>query len=158
LKSKNEGWNILLNLIGKWQGDIAEQSGIGKGTLEFKQVLKNNYIFYKNEVIFQPKNQGEEGEIHEEWGFFSIDNSDNSVKLRAFFGEGHISYYSLIDFNLEKKQFVFQTKHNENLPEKFLAKLTIELDQNNIFREKLELAPNGKEYKMCIETEWKKTS
>ena len=56
----------------------------------------------------------------------------------------------------EADMMVFESVHNENLPPKFLAKITIELHDSDALHERLDLAPKGEDFTMCIENLWQK--
>ncbi len=147
-------WNFLGNLVGTWTSNISGKAGKGKGTSVYSRVLQSNYIKVENRAEFPSQEKNPNGEIHEDWGYFSFDKVNHKGILRVFYSEGYVTKYELI--RNEPAILEFESVQQENLPRKFLAKITLHMDNESELSEKLQLAPNGKDYNICIENSWKK--
>ena len=93
-------------LIGKWAGNGAVNESKSVIYSEFNFTLNNNFIEVKNHSEFEPTEQIPEGEIHDDWGMISFDNSRKKYVFRQFHVEGFVNQYILIDSLSNETTFV----------------------------------------------------
>ena len=117
-------------------------------------VMDRNYIVAANTSTFEPQEANPEGEIHEDWAFYSYDKIRGKVVLREFHSEGFINRYSLEEWDSEARRFVFQSESIENLTAGWRARVTLTIHGENSFSETFELAAPGKEFELLIENHW----
>ncbi|MFW9854336.1 MAG: hypothetical protein ACFFFG_04720 [Candidatus Thorarchaeota archaeon] len=156
--SKESYWNVLSKLEGRWKGETDGKSGLGKGVRDFKPIIQGRFFQGKNKVVFEPQEKNPEGEVHEDWEFYSYDSNKKIGKLRVFYSEGYFTDYTLKGLSVTNKELVFLTQENENLPDGFRARITLKLLSDNHLNDKLELANPGKDFGVCIENNWYKES
>jgi len=112
-------WQSLNFLEGKWEGH-------GQGstvTQEYQFILNKKFLQMKTKAVFEPSEERPEGEIHEDMGLFSFDQSRKTFVLRGFYVEGFVNTYILDNISDNGKTLTFVTEHIENAPPGTKAKL-----------------------------------
>jgi hypothetical protein len=140
--------------LGKWESTSHGKPGKGQGNREYKYEVGTTYIMVKSESRFEPTDKNPQGEVHIDWGFISFDGFRKKFVYRQFNIEGYVNQY-VADLSTDKR-IVFETEVIENVPAGFKARNTIEILDENTFREGFELAPPGKEYTGCVYNTWKR--
>lgn len=144
----------LSYFMGHWESETSGKAGNGKGSQAFTSEMNGQYISLKNETKFEPTDKNPDGEIHIDWGMISFDSFRKKIIYRQFNIEGYVNQYVLD--NSEEGKFVFETEAIENVPAGFKARITLEIIDENTYREGFELASPGKEYSGCIYNTWKR--
>jgi hypothetical protein len=118
-EKKTDLWQPLRFLEGRWEGP-------GQGsvvTQEYRFILNQKFLQMKTKAVFEPSKERPEGEVHEDMGLFSYDQSRKTFVLREFYVEGFINTYILDDISDDRKTLTFLTEHIENAPPGTKAKL-----------------------------------
>ncbi len=118
-EKQTDVWQPLRFLEGRWEGH-----GQGSAVIqEYQFILNKKFLQMKTKAVFEPSEERPEGEIHEDTGLFSFDQSRKTFVLRGFYGEGFVNTYILDNISADGKTFTFVTEHIENAPSGTKAKL-----------------------------------
>lgn len=104
------------------------------------------YEDMKNRSVFESQERNPNGEIHEDWEFFSLDQIRKTFVLRQFHVEGFVNQYVLESLSEDGKSFVFVSEHIENIPRGFKARLTFKILSEDEFQQTFDLAGPGQEF------------
>lgn len=140
--------------IGNWQGLEKGIAGQGVGYRTYGYELGKNYIFLHNQSSFPPSEKNPKGEVHRDIGVFSFDSVSNEVIFRSFNIEGFTNIFVLDKEASTTEKLVFVTRHIENNPGSWKARLTIEKLTDTEFRESFEIATDGKNFSSWLENHW----
>lgn len=81
-------WLLLKPFVGEWKGDGGGQPGKGKYERSYQFILNKRFIEIRNKSTYEPTTQHPNGEVHEDIGYFSYDNtrhfSASSIPCREF--------------------------------------------------------------------------
>ncbi len=125
-------WEPLQFLEGIWEGQGDGMSGISTVTQEYRFILNNNFLRITTHSVFKPQEKNPKGEIHEDLGYFSYDQSRKIFVLRGFYIEGFVNQYTG-SFSEDGKTLTFVTENIENAPPGTKAKLVfIKLNENEL--------------------------
>lgn len=133
-------------LVGEWEGRGEGKSGISKVSHDFQFIMKARYLHMKTKAVFEPQDKNPEGEVHEDWGFFSYDQSRKKIVLRQFHIEGFINQYVLEEISEEEKKLVFVSELIESAPPGLEARLTFKLLNADTLEVNFELAFPGRDF------------
>lgn len=151
-------WKPFEYFIGTWEGNETGKSGMGKGRRTYRHVLDGQYILSKNTSTFEPQEKNPEGEVHEDWTFYSYDKNRRLYIIRQFNSEGFINQLMLDSLSADKRTFIFISEDSENAPPGLKARLTFNIQNENEFVETFELAFPGKEFSEWLKNHWKRIS
>ena len=143
-QEEKDTWEPIRFLLGEWRGE-------GEGSKvrhTYKFVLQDKFIHSRTRAEFEPKEGEEKGEIHEDWGFFSHDSDRDKIIFRQFLSEGFVNTYVLNPIEPGDNRLIFNSESTEGAGG-MLARLTIELLNENEYRMLLDLASPGKEFFNC---------
>ena len=141
-------WHPLKMFVGSWEGKGGGEPGKGDYARSYKFVLNKKYIEIRNKSSYPPSAQNPQGEVHEDWGFFSYDKMRKTFVLRQFHVEGFVNQYKLESISKDGKSLVFVSEAIENIPPGFRAKESYEILNDNQIQETFELAEPGKEFEV----------
>lgn len=115
-------------LAGKWEGN-GEGFGNAKSkiTAEYAWLMNKQYMEIKHRSVFEPTQQNQEGEIHEDIGIISFDKAENAVVFRQYHTEGYMNEYILNDSLSTSDVLVFETREIENFVPGGKARFTIKI-------------------------------
>ncbi len=150
-------WEPFKYFIGSWDGHETGRAGIGKGDRTYKIIMGDTYLFYKNTSAFEPQEKNPDGEVHEDWTFFSYDKFRKKYVLREFHIEGFVNQYtldSLSSLSNDNKRFVFISENVENAPEGLRGRVRVNIKNENEFVETFELAFPGKDFSLFLTNHW----
>jgi hypothetical protein len=156
-EAQTDAWEALRYFLGTWKGRETGVAGEGVGERCYALVMDRNYIVAANTSTFEPQEANPEGEVHEDWSFYSYDKLRDKVVLREFHSEGYVNRYLLKDWDPEQRRFVFGSETIENLREGWRARVTLTIRGENTFDETFELAAPGEEFKMLLENHWSRS-
>ena len=83
-------WAPLQFLVGSWNGEETGAAGIGKGDRVYEFIFGGPFLHARNTSRFPPQEKNPEGEVHEDWSFFSHDRTRDRIVLREFYIEGFV--------------------------------------------------------------------
>lgn len=141
-EKKREVWEPLQFLEGRWEGH-------GQGsvvTQEYRFVLNKKFLQMKTKANFEPSEKRPEGEIHEDMGLFSYDQSRETFVLRGFYVEGFVNTYILDNISDNGKTLTFVTEHIENAPPGTKAKLIFKIMDSDEIEQSFHVAWPGREF------------
>ena len=156
-EAQTDAWEVLRYFLGTWKGRESGVAGDGVGERCYALVMERNYIVAANTSTFEPQEANPEGEVHEDWSFYSYDKVRDKVVLREFHSEGFVNRYLLKDWDPEQRRFVFESESIENLSEGWRARVTLMIRGENTFDETFELAAPGEEYERLLENHWSRS-
>lgn len=156
-EAQTEAWEALRYFLGTWKGEETGSAGEGIGERCYATMMENNYIVAANTSTFEPQEANPEGEVHEDWAFFSYDKIRGKVVLREFHSEGFVNRYLLEEWDPEERRFVFESESIENLSAGWRARVTLTIHGENSFSETFELAAPGREYEPLFENHWNRS-
>jgi len=141
--------------IGRWAGEESGQAGIGTGEREYEFVLQGRFLQVKNRSVFKPQPDNPQGEVHEDWGFFSYDKLRGKIVLRQFHVEGYVNYYVLQE-RPANGNLVFVSESIENLPTGWRARYRFNILDRNSFEESFDLAKPGGDFERVLGNLWRR--
>ena len=146
-KERNQDvWEPFRFFVGRWEGQGEGKAGISKGKQEWQFVLRGKFLQVKNETSFEPQGKNLEGEIHEDFGFFSFDQIRRKHIFRQFHVEGFVNQYVLESMGDDNKTFIFVSEQIENIPLGWKARLSYKILNENEFQQTFDLQAPGKEF------------
>ncbi|MFC2085291.1 hypothetical protein ACFLS9_09555 [Bacteroidota bacterium] len=116
--------------------------------------MDSTYLFFKNISKFEPQENKPEGEIHQDWTFFSYDKVHKTFAVREFHSEGFVNYYLMDTVKTSDNIFVFISESSENAPPGMRARVTYVIKSENEFTETFDLAFSGKEFQEFLRNHW----
>lgn len=143
--------------IGTWQGSESGSPGNGAGYRTYESAVQDTYVLMKNQSVFAPDQEGGTREFHEDWGMYSLDQSSSKIIYRQFNSEGFVNTFETVVSQLDSV-WVFETRHIENLPAGWTARITINKINEYKFTETFELARPKQDYQQMLSNTWIKTS
>ena len=108
--AQTEAWEALRYFLGTWEGRESGVAGEGVGERCYALVMDRHYIVAANTSTFEPQAANPEGEVREEWAFYSYDKIRDRIVLREFHSEGYVNRYLLKDWNRRQRRFVFESQ------------------------------------------------
>src|SRR6187200_1319693 len=100
-------WLPLKSFVGNWKGEGGGEPGKGKYERSYQFILNKKFIEIRNKSTYEPTKQYPNGEVHEDIGYFSYDNSRKTFMLRQFHTEGFVNQFRLDNISSDKKTLVF---------------------------------------------------
>jgi len=101
--------------------------------------------------VFKPQERNPEGEIHEDLGIFSFDQSRKVFVLRSFYVEGFVNQYVFNPSSEDRDSMEFVTENVENAPPGTKAKLVFKKINDDEIEQSFHVAFPGQEYS-CFST------
>ena len=150
-----QAWKKLQSLAGEWTGSAEGTPGKYKLQRSYELILKDQFVYTKSISQFEGKG-GDDGERHEDWGFYSYDNARGTVVLRQFLGEGYINQYVLEEISDDGTSLKFVTESVENGMPGLRARVTLHLTSGHEIDEVLDLAFPGQDFALCLKTTLKR--
>lgn len=148
-KTRQDVWQPFKYFVGKWEGTGNGQPGISKTQREYRFVLNDQFLNVENRSVYEPQAKNPKGEVHEDWGMMSFDQSRKQFVLRQFHVEGFVNQYVMTDSSGEGKTIVFTTEGLENILAGYRARETYKIVGADEFVEVFELAEPGKDFELC---------
>jgi hypothetical protein len=139
-------WLLLKPFVGEWEGEGGGQPGKGKYERSYQFILNKRFIEIRNKSTYEPTTQHPKGEVHEDIGYFSYDNSRKTFMLRQFHVESFVIQYKIDSISPDKKTIVFISESIENIPTGYRAKETYRLISDNEIEETFEIAEPNKDF------------
>ncbi len=143
-------WEPLRYLEGAWVGQGDGMNGVSTVTQEYRFILNGKYLRMATKSEFKPQEKNPKGEIHEDIGFFSYDQSRKKFILRGFYIEGFVIQY-VGDVSEDGKTITFETEAIENAPPGTRAKLVYKRKSDNELEECFFVAWPDKDF-ICMTT------
>ena len=143
---KPDVWAPFKFFVGLWEGRGEGQGGVSTGVQEFRFILGGRYLHVTNEARFLPQEKNPQGEVHQDWGFFSFDRMRKKYVLRQLHVEGFVNQYVCDGPEPDGRTFVFISEAIENIPLGFRARLTYKVLNENEFQQTFDLAQSGQEF------------
>lgn len=150
-EKKQDVWEPVKFLLGKWEGQGEGKSGISKVWKEWHFILDGKFLHMKTKAVFEPQEKNPKGETHEDLGYFSYDGVGKQIVFRQFHVEGFIIQYVLESISDDGKTLTFAAEMIENGPPGLQAKLIFKTLDANTIEERFELAFPGREFD-CFNT------
>ncbi len=150
-EKKQDVWEPMKFLLGKWEGQGDGKSGISKVWKEWHLILDRKFLHMKTKAVFEPQEKNPKGEIHEDLGYFSYDGARKQIVFRQFHVEGFIIQYVFESISDDGKTLAFVAEKIENGPPGLQAKLIFKVLDANTIEERFELAFPGREFD-CFNT------
>ena len=139
-------WLPLKPFVGEWKGEGGGQPGKGKYERSYQFILNKRFIEIRNKSTYEPTTQHPKGEVHEDIGYFSYDNSRKTFMLRQFHIESFVIQYRIDSISPDKKTIVFISESIENIPTGYRVKETYRLISDNEIEETFEIAEPNKDF------------
>lgn len=83
----------------------------------------DRFIQVRNRSTYAPQEKNPKGEVHDDLGVFSFDNSRKRVVFRQFHTEGFVNQY-ILDADAKPERLVFTTEAIENIAAGWRARET----------------------------------
>jgi hypothetical protein len=154
--SKPDPWQPVRGLLGSWEGDSQGEPGAGKTERNYRFVLNDRFVRIDNKSTYAPQPKNPKGEVHEDVGFLSHDETARKLVLRQFHVEGFVSHYVLDSVSEDGRTIVFTSVAIENIPAGFRARETWRIVGADAFVETFALAEPGKEFATYSETRFRR--
>jgi len=140
---KKDIWQPLAFLEGKWQGG---QSGVSKVTQEYQFIFNRKFLQVKTRAVFEPTEKNPKGEVHEDLGIFSYDQSRKTFVFRQFHIEGFVNQYILEKKDDKTDELIFVSEHIENAPSGTKAKEVFKIISEDEIDQSFHVAWPGKDF------------
>ncbi len=150
-------WATFRFMTGEWQGDAAGASGAGRGSRTCRFILENRFLHCRSELRLVPPEQTRGAEHRLEWSFLSYDLHRRKFILREFNNEGFVNQY-VLESVIGGSHFLFVSENIENALPGFRARITLAIESEAEFSEKLELARPSQEFREIRSVRWKRKS
>ncbi len=155
-QKETDVWKPLRYFVGKWEGTGGGKFGPSTLQREYKFILQDKFLYVKNRSVSPPKENLPQGEVHEDWGFYSFDTGRKRFVLRQFHVEGYVNEFIAEPASESDKLSAFVTESIENLPPGWRARETYNIIDKNEFVEVFELAKPGEDFEVCIQNRMKR--
>ena len=139
-------WLLLKPFVGEWKGEGGGQPGKGKYERSYQFILNKRFIEIRNKSTYEPTTQHPTGEVHEDIGYFSYDNSRKTFVLRQFHVEGFVNQFRIDSISPDQKTIVLISESIENIPSGYRAKETYRIIGDDEIEETFEIAAPKKEF------------
>ncbi|UCF06016.1 MAG: hypothetical protein JSV33_03010 [bacterium] len=149
-------WQPFDYFVGTWVGHETGRPGIGKGERTYEYIMDGRYLYFRNISKFEPQEKNPEGEVHEDWTFYSYDSNRDIIVMRQFNIEGFVNRFTLDSLSTDNKVFVFVSESSENAPPGLRARMTYTIRDDDEFEEVFELAFPGGTYSVYLKNFWKR--
>jgi hypothetical protein len=151
-------WEPIRYFVGTWEGTSTGKAGEGQGERTYEFIMNSTYLHCRNSMEFEPREQNPEGEVHEDWAFFSYDQGREMLVMRQFNVEGFINQFTLDSLSSDNTTLFLNTEHSENSPPGLLARYTFEIRGEDEFVEIFEIGFAGQEYSCWMTNTWHRES
>ena len=141
-------WLTFKPFVGEWKGEGGGEPGKGKYERSYQFILNKRFIEIRNKSTYEPTTQHPNGEVHEDIGYFSYDNSRKIFMLRQFHVESFVIQYRIDSVSADKKTIVFISESIENIPSGYRAKETYRFMSDDEIEETFEIAEPNKDFAM----------
>jgi hypothetical protein len=145
-EAKPDVWAPFKFFVGHWEGRGEGQGGASTGVQEWRFILGGRYLHVTNEARFAPQDKNPQGEVHQDWGVISFDQTRKKYVFRQFHVEGFVNQYVSDGPEADGKTFVFVSEAIENIPPGFRARLTYKILNENEFQQTFDLAQSGQDF------------
>lgn len=148
--AQDDVWKPLRFLEGVWTGSGEGMSGNSTVIQEYSFILEGNFIRMKTRAEFKPQEKNPKGEIHEDIGIFSYDQSRQAFVLRGFYVEGFVNTY-IGKISEDGKTLIFESENSENAPPGTKAKLEFLIKSPSELEQRFYVAWPGQDFS-CFST------
>ena len=149
-------WAPLRRFVGEWSGTSAGEPGEGTVSRKYAFIMNGRFIHETNTSRYPPRDKDKPGEVHEHWGFFSVDKARKVLVLRQFHVEGFVNTYRLSATPEGQSSLVFDSEAFENLSPSWKARESYEFMSDDEFVETFELAPPSKPFQVYSRNHFKR--
>jgi hypothetical protein len=157
-QTETDPWKPLRVFIGKWEGEVKGEPGIGKAEREYSFVLDERFIHIVNRSSYLPQEKNPKGEKHEDIGFFSYDKSAKKFSLRQFHIEGFVNQFKTESISKDGRTIVLVSTAIENIAPGWRARETYRILSDNEFVETFALAEPNHDFNIYSETHFRRAS
>lgn len=140
---KEDIWEAFRILEGKW---IDEKPGVSKVTQVYEFIMRGKYLQMRTKAVFEPSEKNPQGEVHEDLGIFSYDQTRKAFVFRQFHIEGFVNTYILKKKDSVANELIFLSEQIENAPEGTKAKEIFKLINEDEVEQSFHIAWPGREY------------
>jgi hypothetical protein len=137
--------------LGKWQGTAEGKPGKGTATREYASALRSKIVQATHRGEYPPQPANPTGEIHEDTGIYSFDNSTKQIRFRQYHVEGFVVHY-VLEPQTKPGTFVFGSEALENIPKGYRSRETHIVLGADEFEEVFELADPGRDFEVYSRT------
>jgi hypothetical protein len=154
--AKPDPWKPLRVLIGKWEGDVNGEPGVGKSEREYAFILNNRFMRVLGKSTYLPQEKNPKGEVHEEMDFFSYDKAAKKLMLRQFHIEGFVCQFALDSVSDDGRTIVFISTAIENIAPGWRARETYRILNGDEFIETFAMAQPNHDFATYSETHFRR--
>lgn len=154
--NRPDSWKPVRVLLGKWEGGVQGEPGIGKAEREYNFALNNRFVQVTSKSIYPPQEKNKKGETHEDVGFISYDKAAKKLVLRQFHVEGFVNHYVIDSISEDGRTLVFITAAIENVAPGWRGRETYRIVSDDEFIETFALAEPGKDFATYSETRFRR--
>lgn len=150
-------WAKVRFMLGSWEGSQAGRPGTGTVRRQYRFVLRDQFIEVRNTSTYPPQEKNPKGEVHDDLGFISYDESRKRLVFRQFHVEGFVNQY-VEDPESSSGTLVFVSEAIENIPPDWRARETYIVHAPDEFEEVFELAGPGKPFEVYSRARLKRSA
>jgi hypothetical protein len=151
-------WAPFQFLVGTWEGTGQGRPGSSHVRRQYQFVLNGKFLQVKNRSVYDPHDKNPSGEVHEDWGFLSFDETRGVFVLRQFHVEGFVNQYALLGPASGDLPLRFVSEAIENIAPGWRARETYRKLGDNEFIETFDLAEPGKEFELYTENHFHRSN
>jgi hypothetical protein len=149
-------WTNLKFLIGLWRGNGSGQAGTSNVERSYQLILNGKFLQVRNKSIYAPQSQNPQGEVHQDLGLISYDETRKTYVFRQFHIEGFVNQYVMDYLAPDGKTIVFTSESIENIPAGWRARESYQVVNPDEFIETFELAAPGRNFELYVRSQFKR--
>jgi hypothetical protein len=139
----NQRLQPLSRFVGRWRGTGKGEPGNSTVERTYTPVLAGRFIEVRNTSTYAPQAANPKGEVHDDIGYLSFDNSRKLFVLRQFHTEGFVNQYAATTPDFTGNKLVFASEAFENIPASLKARESYTFTSADTFEEVFEIADDG---------------
>lgn len=136
----------LSRFLGRWRGTGTGESGNSTVERSYTSVLSGRFIEVRNTSTYAPQAANPKGEVHDDIGYLSFDNTRKLFVLRQFHTEGFVNQYAAKTPEFVGDELVFASEAFENIPASVKARESYVFTSPDNFEELFEIAEDGETF------------
>lgn len=144
--SVQDPWTMVRALEGIWEGEGAGFGQMSKVTHEWRFILDGKFLRLETKSVSNTP-EGE-AEVHEDVGYVSWSESENTLRFRQFLSEGFVNTFVLSEASLPDLGIDFDPENTEGMAA-FSAGMTLRFTDTETYEMVLAMGPKGTELKAC---------
>ncbi len=151
-----EAWHPFEFFVGSWQGKGDGKFGVATVERHYEFIMGGTYLLAKNRSVYEKQEKNPEGEIHDNWDFFSYDRGSKKFRLRQFHAEEIVVQSAVDSAEVAGGGFHFASERIENWRPGWRAVESYKILNDDEFVETFSLGGPDQELEVYITTHFRR--